>query len=101
MQGRYGEADVITAVGTLSYTHRRKKNAYTGRLNYAGRDGGSGDDLEDQVPGGQGIQLQAEWEHNFSPSWTTTLSAAWASKYFPKLMADLKVSHEFKNRLDA
>lgn len=97
LQGRYGEADVITAVGTLSYTHRRKKNAYTGRLNYAGRDGGSGDDLEDQVPGGQGIQLQAEWEHNFSPSWTTTLSAAWASKYFPKLMADLKVSHEFKN----
>lgn len=97
LQGRYGEADVITAVGTLSYTHRRKKNAYTGRLNYAGRDGGTGEDLEDQVPGGQGIQLQAEWEHNFSPSWTTTLSAAWASKYFPKLMADLKVSHEFKN----
>lgn len=98
LQGRYGEADVITAVGSLSYTRRTLKNAYTGRINYAGRDGSAtGDDPEDQVPGGQGIQLQAEWEHRFSPRWSATFSAAWANKYFPKLMADVKVSHEFKN----
>lgn len=98
LQGRYGEADVITAVGTLAYTYHNEKNSYTGRINYAGRDGSAvGNDPEDQVPGGQGIQIQAEWEHRFSPRWLTTLSVAWANKYFPKVMADAKVSYEFKN----
>ena len=97
LRGRYGEADVITSVASLSYTYRGKKNSYTGRINYAGRDGSAtGDDPEDQVPGGQGVQLYVEWEHRFSQRWTGALAAALSNKYFPKVMADARISHEFK-----
>lgn len=98
LQGRYGEDDVITAVATLSYTHRNKRNAYTGRINYAGRDGSDvGNTGETQAPGGQGIQLQAEWEHQLSSRWKGAISLAGANKYFPKIMSELKITHEFKN----
>ena len=57
LQGRYGDADVLTSVATLSYSHRWKDDNITARINYAGRDGSAaGEDPEDQVPGGIGLQ---------------------------------------------
>ena len=98
LQGRYGEADVLTSVATLSYTRKEKSDIFTGRLNYAGRDGSAaGDDPEDQVPGGVGLQLQASWEHRFSPQWSGTLTAGAATKYFPDVMAELKAERWFAN----
>lgn len=96
LQGRYGEDDVITSVATASYTRTGKNDIVTGRLNYAGRDGSAaGDDPEDQVPGGVGVQLQASWTHSFSPKWSFSITGGVASKYFPKIMAEAKVEHYF------
>ena len=97
LQGRYGEADVITSVATLSYTRELKNDdLLSAKLNYAGRDGSAaGDDPEDQVPGGVGLQLQASWTHSISSKWSLSLTGGVASKYFPKFMAEAKLEHYF------
>lgn len=96
LQGRYGDADVITSVATAYYTRKEKNNIYTGRLNYAGRDGSAaGEDPEDQVPGGVGLQAQASWEHRFSPKWSGAVTAGVATRYFPDIMAELKAERYF------
>ena len=98
LQGRYGEADVITSVATASYTRKAKNNNYTGRINYAGRDGNAEKtNAEEEVPGGIGLQFWAEWEHEFKKPWRTTASLAYATKYFPKIAANIKLEHDFKN----
>lgn len=99
LQGRYGEDDIITSVATLSYTRKLKHdNAITGRVNYAGRDGGTSGNLpDDQVPGGTGVQLQAEYAHTFSDKWSGTLSGAWSNKYFPQFSAFLSATRTFNN----
>jgi len=100
LQGRYGEEDVITSVASASYTRKEEDDTYTGRINYAGRDGSAdGEDPEDQVSGGVGLQLQAAWEHKFSPKWTGYASVAYATRYFPKIMAEVKATREFNNDL--
>lgn len=98
LQGRYGEEDALTAVATLEYTRKlNDKNDIAARINYAGREGAiAGGNAEEQVSGGTGIQLQGEWTHVFNNKWSGTVNAAWANKYFPKLMANLKVKRAFK-----
>lgn len=98
LQGRYGDADVLTSVATLSYSHRWKDDNITARINYAGRDGSAaGEDPEDQVPGGIGLQAQASWEHRLSPEWSGTVTAGVATRYFPAVMAELKAERYFDN----
>lgn len=99
LQARYGEEDIITSVATAEYTRKGKKNEYTGRLNYAGRSGSASNNMtaEEQVPGGVGVQVQAEWVHQFSPKWSTTINAAYATKYFPDITANIALRHYLKN----
>lgn len=99
LQGRYGEDDVLTAVGTVAYTRKlRRGDAVTARVNYAGRDGdASSSNATDQVPGGVGLQFGADYAHRFSDRWTGTVSAAYASRYFPQFSAALQFSHTFNH----
>jgi hypothetical protein len=52
---------------------------------------------EEQTPGGVGIQVQGEWTHHFSPKWSLTANAAFATKYFPDITADVALRHYLKN----
>lgn len=54
-------------------------------------------EAEEQTPGGVGIQVQSEWTHHFSPKWSTTINAAFATKYFPDITADVALRHYLKN----
>lgn len=103
LQGRYGEADVLTSVATLSYTRELKNDdLLSARFNYAGRDGSAaGEDPEDQVPGGVGVQMQASWTHAISSKWSLSLTGGIASKYFPKFMAEAKLEHYFDRDVTA
>lgn len=87
LQGRYGAEDIITSVGTASFTRIGRRDTWTATVNYAGRDGGF--TPADQVPGGQGVQLGGEWNRTFSPLWSGQAAAAWGSKYFPSLSLSL------------
>lgn len=99
LQGRFGEEDVITAVATVEYTRKlNEKNDIAARVNYAGREGAlAGEDIKEQTSGGTGIQLQGEITHAFNEKWQVTANAAWANKYFPQLMANVKAKRIFKN----
>ena len=54
-------------------------------------------EAEEQTPGGVGIQVQGEWTHHFSPKWSTTINAAFATKYFPDITAGVALRHYLKN----
>lgn len=103
LQARYGEEDVITSVATAEYSRTTRENVFTGRVNYAGRDGGLAGDATaatDQTSGGVGVQLQGEWSHRFSPTWQAMVNLAWANKYFPKLTANASVTKSFSHDWD-
>lgn len=102
LQARYGEEDVITSVATAEYSHTTRNNVFTGRVNYAGRDGGlAGDTIsKEQTSGGVGVQLQGEWSHRLSPTWQAMINLAWANKYFPKLTANISVTKSFSHEWD-
>lgn len=99
LQARYGEEDVITSVATVAYSRKMKhNNTLTARVNYVGRDGAdAGSTADDQVPGGQSVQLQAEFEHVFNDKWRGMANFAWAGKYFPQIVATVGVTRTFKN----
>lgn len=98
LQSRLGEADQIKGIATIAYTHHEEKNSYTGTINYTGREGAvSGTTSEEYAHGGTGIQLLAEWNHIFTPTWNATIGGGWSNKYFPTLQANLKVEHLLKN----
>ena len=99
LQARYGEEDIITSVATAEYSRKRKNDVFTGRFNYAGRTGSANNsmDPEEQTPGGVGVQIQGEWTHRFSPKWSGTINAAYATKYFPQIAADISFRHYMKN----
>ncbi len=99
LQGRFGEEDALTAVATIEYTRKiNKKNAIAARVNYAGREGAvAGSTTTEQVAGGTGVQLQAEWEHEFNDRWAFKVNGAWANKYFPQVAANAQVAYTFKN----
>lgn len=101
-QSRYGDVDVINSVASIAYTHKAKDNVYVGRINYAGRDGNDVGDQEDSyVPGGTGLQGQVEWQHRFDNRWSGMINAAVATKYFPKLAANIRLDYDFKNNWSA
>lgn len=73
---RYSDNYAINTVSGLAYTRKANNNIYTGRISYAGRDAG------------KGFQLQGEWERSWDPKTRTHMDAAWANKFFPKLMVN-------------
>lgn len=99
LQARYGEEDILTSVATAEYTRKGRNNTYTGRLNYAGRSGSTTMDMaaDEQTPGGVGIQAQGEWTHKFSPKLESKINAAYGTKYFPQLMANVGLTRYLKN----
>ena len=99
LQGRYGDEDVITAVATAAYTRVfNPRNEATLRLNYAGRDGINGSKLTDeQEPGGQSVQVEGEWTHEFSSKWSGTARLGVGGRYFPVFTANLQATRTFSN----
>lgn len=101
MRSRYGEKDAITSIATLEYTRKGERDIYTGRINYAGRNGTSDEELlelsnEPVERGGVGFQLQAELVHTFSDeTWQGMVNVAWADRYFPKVTANIALTKYF------
>ena len=97
MQGRPGNRDIITANAFVTY-ERKFTERGTGEFvfNYAGRDDmtSTEDRLEQQVPGGVGIQAGAGWTQQFDGGWTAGGRALVATKYFPVLNTKIFVSKD-------
>ncbi len=103
LQGRYGEEDVITSVAQVAYSKKKPNDTYTGRINYAGRDGSADTSTENAAdqPGGVGLQLQAEWEHTFNETWRGMANLALANRYFPTIQFNAQATKTLKNDWEA
>ena len=99
-QARPGSEDVITANAMAAYTLRRRSDAFTFSLHYAGRDGVHADDIgkDDMEAGGTGIMVGADWEHQSPGSpWSFSIGGAWGSKYFPRFTARGRVGLDIRD----
>ncbi len=96
-RARPGNKDIISANAGVNYQRKFTKRG-TGEFvfNYAGRDDmtSNEDKLEQQVPGGIGIQAGAGWTQEFNHGWSGSIQVLGATKYFPDLSAKLSVSKE-------
>ncbi|NDW18486.1 YaiO family outer membrane beta-barrel protein [Dysgonomonas sp. 216] len=75
LHSNFGDSYEHTSVETIEYTRKEKKNAYTGRFNYAGRQEG------------KGVQGQVEWTRDWSNGLYSRIDVAMASKYFASFIA--------------
>ncbi|HZW77922.1 MAG TPA: tetratricopeptide repeat protein [Flavobacteriaceae bacterium] len=88
LRSRFGDNYTISTISTVEYSRLSHKNVFTGRINYGGRELG------------KGYQFQAEWTHNWNLKTYTKIDAAWADKFFPKLVINGSVYRHFENLKD-
>ena len=73
----------LYSIASVSYSRSEKNNTYSGQINYKGIDGyHAGDEKE---TGGAGIELMAQWDHEFGKGIAGSASISWGSRYFNKL----------------
>ena len=104
LQSRYGDEDAIQSVATLQYSRKQPGDTYTGRVNYAGRNGEREEDINANATsfgGGVGVQLQGEWIHKFPRDWQTMVNLAWSDRYFPAWMANASLTKFFRRDWEA
>lgn len=81
----------LYSIATLSYSRLAAHNTYTGQVSYKGIDGYH-DDVDDE-PGGVGLEFMAQWEHEFNSRWEMMINAAYSTRYFNKVGANLSLSY--------
>lgn len=100
MQARFSEQDVITSVASIGYERVGRRNIYSARLNYSGRNGSlfwNGEDATEGDDGGTGYQLLLGFTREFNNKWTGTVSLGAGCSYFPKFIANIGVTRYFEN----
>jgi YaiO family outer membrane protein len=86
LQSRFSDNINVNAIATLEYTRfQSADNTYTARLNYTGRDLGSG------------VLAQAEWTHVLNPKTYFIANLGYGSRYFAQVIANGSVFRELKN----
>ncbi|MEN5194269.1 tetratricopeptide repeat protein [Sphingobacterium faecium] len=85
LRARFGDDYVISSISTAEYTRlARSGAAYTGRMNYAGRDEG------------KGIQGQVEWSNPWTDKLSTRIDLALSNKFFAKIALNAAALYEWK-----
>lgn len=98
MQARFSEADVLTSVASIGYARFHKKNTYSFRLNYSGRNGSlfwNDDVAVDTDEGGTGYQFIFGYDRKFNQRWTGNANLGVGCSYFPKLTANVGATYYF------
>lgn len=98
LHSRLGDNYTVKGIASFGFIHKWKWDTFGLTANYAGRDGyADNTDAENYNTGGSGIQLLAEWSHNFQSSCTLTLGGGWSNKYFPNYQGNLRLEFSLKN----
>jgi YaiO family outer membrane protein len=85
LRSRFADQININSIATLEYTRfDSPKNTYTGRLNYTGRDLGSG------------VLAQAEWTHVLNPKTYFIANLGYGTKYFAQVLANGSLFRELE-----
>lgn len=100
MQARFSEQDVLTSVASIGYERVGRRNIYSARLNYSGRNGSlfwNEEEPTDEDDGGTGYQLLLGFTREFNSKWTGNVSLGAGCSYFPKYIANIGATRYFKN----
>jgi hypothetical protein len=77
LRSRFADKINVSSIATLEYTRfQSNKNTYTGRLNYTGRELGSG------------VLAQAEWTHVLNNKTYFIGNLGFGTRYFAKVIAN-------------
>lgn len=96
---RRSSKDELTHNAYLTYSHNWTRDVLTGKVAYAGRESyneESGDSII-TMGGGTGVQLGAEYAHNFEHlpiPLTLTIGGSWSNQFFPRWTAFVDLDEE-------
>ena len=86
---RFTDNTHLLGLATVAYSHSWTNDALEARLNYTGRDADyDGEEQMYNSVGGQGLQLQGSWTHDFENIVTMRASSALANAFFPRWVVD-------------
>ncbi|WP_164849128.1 tetratricopeptide repeat protein [Flavobacterium columnare] len=85
LRSRIQGSQEYSSISTMEYNHKGNKNTYTFRLNYSGREEGTG------------TQSIIEWYHPFNHKIYIRLNAGYGTKYFSKIQTQLSLYKAFGN----
>ncbi|CAM3951348.1 YaiO family outer membrane beta-barrel protein [Flavobacterium antarcticum] len=84
LRSRFADEINVNSIATLEYTRfQSAKNTYTARINYTGRDLGSG------------VLAQAEWSHVLNQKTYFIANVGYGSRYFAQIIANGSVFRNF------
>ena len=90
---RFTDNQHMMGLASIGYSHSWSHDALELRLNYTGRDADyDGDENMYNSVGGQGLQLQGSWSHDFENIVTMKATSALANAYFPRWTVDVDFS---------
>lgn len=89
LRARYGDDYTISTISSIEYSRFAKRDTYTGRLSYAGRDEG------------KGVQGQLEWNRDWKPSLRTRIDGAYSNDIFAKFIISGSIYKTFKKGWEA
>lgn len=90
LQSRFSDNINVNAIATLEYTRfQSADNTYTARLNYSGRNLGSG------------ILAQVEWSHVLNPKTSFTANLGYGTRYFAQIIANGSVFRDLNKGYEA
>ena len=81
----------LYSIATVAYSHLDSLDTYTGQVSYKGIDGYH--DGADGISGGAGLELMAQWEHQFSHRWSGMVNGSYSTRYFNKWGANASVAY--------
>lgn len=96
-RARPSSEDNITSQASIAYSRICERNTYTAGLTYVGRDGLTEKTDSTEAEGGSGLQVSAEWQHQWNQRLTSTLSAAAATKFMPRVRLGIGGSYAFNH----
>lgn len=85
----------LYSIASVAYSYQTPKNTYTGQISYKARDGGY-DEME-YNSGGFGLELMAQWDHEFTNRLSGFVNASYGTKYFNKIGANVGASYDIGN----
>lgn len=90
LRSKFDYAPSINHIATVQYTRRIKRGSITGRINYAGRQNGTG------------FQFEADAIYNHTPKWYSYGVASYSPNgiIFPQLKLGYSIFHSFKHGYD-
>lgn len=89
--------DNITSQASVTYSRILERNTYDFGLVYVGRDGNTEATDTSYAEGGHGMQVNGEWQHQWSQRFGTTLSAGASTKFLPRLRLGFGMTYAFNH----